>query len=400
MENPSGRRPRARRAGVTALAVALAAALAACGGDEMLSPGAQADWSWNVPAGFPVPRVPSDNPMSEAKVSLGRHLFYDRRLSGNETQSCASCHRQEAAFTDGRAVGRGSTGEAHPRNSMSLANVGYQPVLNWANPGMLRLEQQALIPLFGAHPVELGMTERETELLQRLRDEARYRELFPAAFPGDADPVSVQNVARALAAFQRTLISARAPYDRYTRGDAGAISAEAKRGEALFFSERMECFHCHTGTLLTSASDWVGKASPEVEYFNTGLYNVDGRGAYPRANVGVSEFTGRPEDMGKFKAPSLRNVELTAPYFHDGSAATLDDVLDHYAAGGRTIASGPHAGVGRDNPYKNNFVQGFDLAPDERAALLAYLRSLTDREFVTNPAFSNPWPASSANGAP
>lgn len=400
MNNPRGRPARVRRTGATATAVALAALLAACGGDEMLSPGLQADWNWNVPEGFPVPRVPSDNPMSEAKVSLGRHLFYDKRLSGNQTQSCASCHRQEAAFTDGRATGLGSTGEAHPRNSMSLANVGYQPVLNWANPGVQRLEQQGLIPIFGAHPVELGMAEREVELLQRLRAEARYQELFPAAFPGDADPVTIQNLTRALAAFQRTLISANSPYDRYRRGDASAISAQAKHGEELFNSERMECFHCHTGTLLTSASDWAGKASAEVEYFNTGLYNVDGRGAYPGANIGILEFTGRVVDMGKFKAPTLRNAELTSPYFHDGSAATLDDVLDHYAAGGRTIHSGPNAGVGRDNPYKNNFVQGFDLSAEERAALIAYIRSLTDRDFVTNPAFSNPWPASSPNGTP
>lgn len=400
MDTSCGRRSPGRRAGTTTRLVVLAAALAACGGDEMLSPGAQADWDWNVPAGFPVPRVPADNAMSPAKVSLGRHLFYDKRLSGNQTQSCASCHRQEAAFSDGHPVGIGSTGEAHPRNSMSLANVGYQPVLNWGNPGMLRLEQQALIPLFGAHPVELGMGGREAELLRRLRDEARYQELFPAAFPGDADPVSVQNVTRALAAFQRTLISANAPYDRYTRGDAGAISAEARRGEALFFSEKMECFHCHTGTLLTSASDWVGKASAEIEYFNTGLYDVDGRGGYPQGNAGIHEFTGRAEDMGKFKAPSLRNVELTAPYFHDGSAATLDDVLDHYAAGGRTLHGGPNAGVGSANPYKNNFVAGFDLSAQERAALIAYMRSLTDRDFVANAAFSNPWPAASANGAP
>ncbi len=400
MEPSCGRPPRNRRAGITAAAVVLAACLAGCGGDEMLSPGAQADWDWNVPAGFPVPRVPADNPMSEAKVSLGRHLFYDKRLSGNQTQSCASCHRQEAAFSDGRPVGVGSTGEPHPRNSMSLANVGYQPVLNWSNPGILRLEQQALIPLFGQHPVELGMEGREGELIRRLRAESRYEELFPAAFPGQEDAITLQNLARALAAFQRTLISANSPYDRYNRGDRNAISAEAKRGEELFFSEATECFHCHTGTLLTSASDWVGKASPEVEYFNTGLYNVGGRGGYPEPNVGIVEFTNRPEDMGKFKAPSLRNAELTAPYFHDGSAATLDDVLDHYAAGGRTIASGPKAGVGRDNPNKNNFVQGFTLTPEERAALLAYIRSLTDRDFVNNAAHSNPWPASSANGTP
>jgi len=385
----SGRRS---RTGAVALATVLVTGLAGCAGDEMLSPILEISFDWGVPTAFPVPRVPDENPMSAEKVELGRHLFYDKRLSGNQTQSCASCHHQAAAFTDARPVGIGSTGDAHPRNSMSLANVGYQPVLNWANPGILRLEQQALIPLFGQHPVELGMANREVELLQRLRDESRYQELFPDAFPDEPDPVTLQRIVQALAAFQRTLISANSPYDRFARGDANAISQEAKLGEELFFSERLECFHCHTGTMFTSTSDWQGKASPEIEYMNTGLYNVDGAGAYPEPNVGIIEFTSRPDDMGKFKAPTLRNIELTAPYFHDGSAATLDDVIDHYEAGGRTIPSGPKAGVGSASPHKNNFLQGFELDATERAGLLAFLKSLTDREFVTNPRFSNPWP--------
>jgi cytochrome c peroxidase len=371
---------------------ALATGLTACGGDEVLSSLTVPTFAWGVPQGFPVPRVPQDNPMSEAKVELGRHLFYDTRLSENETQSCASCHQQASAFTDGKPVGIGSTGQPHPRNSMSLANVGYQPVLNWANPATTLLEGQARVPIFGEDPVELGMSGREELLLERLRSEPRYQALFPAAFPeAESDAVTITNVTRALAAFERTLISANSPYDRYARGDANAISEEAKRGQDLFFSERLECFHCHLGTFFSSASDWQGKASPEVDYMNTGLYNIGGTGAYPENNRGLMDATQKLQDMGRFKAPTLRNIELTAPYFHDGSAATLDDVIDHYAAGGRTITSGPNAGVGSASPYKNSFVQGFELAPAERAALIAYLRSLTDQEFVTNPKFSDPW---------
>ncbi|HTR03102.1 MAG TPA: di-heme enzyme, partial [Thermoanaerobaculia bacterium] len=129
----------------------------------------------------------------------------------------------------------------------------------------------------------------------------------------------------------------------------------------------------------------------EIAFHNTGLYNLDGKGAYPSDNTGLEEHTGRPEDMGRFKAPSLRNVAVTAPYMHDGSIPTLDAVLDHYAAGGRTIAGGPHAGVGRTNPLKSSFVSGFTLTPEERADLLAFLRSLTDDEFLKDPEFSDPW---------
>ena len=130
----------------------------------------------------------------------------------------------------------------------------------------------------------------------------------------------------------------------------------------------------------------------EVAYHNTGLYNLDGRGAYPRDNTGIAEITGQASDMGRFRAPSLRNIAVTAPYMHDGSIATLDAVLDHYAAGGRTIASGPHAGVGRNNPLKSSFLPGFTLSSAERSDLIAFLYSLTDEQFLRDKRYANPWP--------
>ncbi len=399
-------RPRAPRgrAGLVAWAAVLAVPFSGCGGDEVLGPGISVSeelpggFAWILPEGFPAPRVPDGEVMSAEKVELGRHLFYDRRLSGNETQSCASCHQQDRAFTDGRPVGVGSTGMHHPRNSMSLANVGYQPVLNWANPNETRLAHQALTPLFGEDPVELGMSARELELLERLRGEPRYQELFPAAFPDRSDPFSVETVTRALAAFQRTFVSGETPVDRYRRGDRSALSEAARLGQSLFFSERLECFHCHGGLGFTGTFDFAGKSAPEVEFHNNGLYNIDGEGGYPPQNTGLHEFTQRPEDMGRFKAPSLRNIALTAPYMHDGSIATLDEVLDHYAAGGRTLSSGPFSGDGSANPHKSGFVKGFTLTATERAAVLEFLRSLTDSAFVTDPRFANPWPTASAGG--
>ncbi len=351
-------------------------------------------YAWRLPPGFPQPVVPADNPMTAVKVELGRHLFYDRRLSDNGTQACASCHEQARAFTDGRTTSVGSTGQMHPRNSMGLANVAYAATLTWANPLLLTLEQQALVPMFGREPVELGLAGREQQLFERLRAEPRYAALFPRAFPGESDAFTVANVARALASFQRTLISGRSPYDRQVYGgDSAALSPSAVRGAELFNSERLECFHCHNGFNLTDSVNYVGRGSFEARFHNTGLYNLGGTGAYPEPNTGVFSITGLAMDMGRFRTQSLRNVAVTAPYMHDGSVATLSDAIDHYAAAGRTIASGPNAGVGSQSPLRSGFLVGFAVTPEERADLIAFLESLTDREFLTNPVHADPWPS-------
>jgi cytochrome c peroxidase len=257
-----------------------------------------------------------------------------------------------------------------------------------------RLEEQALIPMFGERPVEMGLAGREKALLARMRVDAVYPPLFQAAFPGEDDPVTLGNVTRALASFERTLISGGSPYDRYRNGrQPAAISDAAKRGEALFLSDRLECFHCHGGFNFTQTVDHEGKSSPEVEFHNTGLYNLDGKGGYPQGGTGLFELTRRPADMGRFKPPTLRNIAVTAPYMHDGSIPTLSAVLDHYAAGGRTIKAGPRAGVGRDNPLKSRSLKGFDLTATEKEDLLAFLESLTDEAFLKNPRHQDPWPA-------
>lgn len=179
--------------------------------------------------------------------------------------------------------------------------------------------------------------------------------------------------------------------DPAARQDPIAISDSAKRGEELFFSERTECFHCHGGFNLTETADYIGKGFLEIEFHNTGLYNLGGTGGYPEPNTGVHAVSEDEEDMGRFKAPSLRNIEVTAPYMHDGSIATLDEVIAHYEAGGRTIAGGPHAGDGSKSPLKSSFVKGFTLTPQERKDLVAFLKNLTDEEFLTDPQFGNPW---------
>jgi len=349
------------------------------------------EYVWKLPKGFPKPPVPADNPMTAAKVELGRYLFYDTRMSVNGQASCATCHRQELAFTDGRPVGIGATGEHHSRSAMSLVNIAYSAALTWSNPELKALEKQALTPMFGDHPVELGLREGDG-FLPLLRSDAKYRDLFARAFPAEADPYTIDRVTKALASFERSIISADSPYDRYHYGgDDTAVSASAKRGEILFFSQPLSCFRCHGGFNFGDVTRGTENAEGDPEFHNTGLYNVAGLLSYPAPNVGIYEYTHKASDIGKFKAPTLRNIALTAPYMHDGSIPALEGVLDHYAAGGRKIESGPHAGNGHDNPNKDPLIGGFTLSAEDREDLIAFLKTLTDATLTRDPRFGNPW---------
>ena len=342
-----------------------------------------ADFDWNLPKGFPRPVVPGDNPMSVAKVALGRYLFYDKRISANGKESCGSCHRQELAFTDGRARAEGTTGQLHPRSSMSLVNVAYVPLLTWANPTLDSLEEQALTPMLGEEPIELGLKGNEADFLNTLRRDPVYQGLFPKAFPETGDIYTLKNVTKAIATFERTIISMRSPYDRYRwGGDSSAISDSAKRGELIFSSsERGGCFQCHGGWNFTTIrfegmKDREGMGDSRGGFFNTGV------SLYSPPNRGLYEQTHRPEDIGKFRAPTLRNIALTAPYMHDGSLGTLEEVIDHYAAGGKM-----------DHPNKSRILQPFRLTDREKLDLVEFLKSLTDEELIHDPRWSDPWPS-------
>ncbi|MCA9490961.1 MAG: di-heme enzyme [Myxococcales bacterium] len=352
-------------------------------------------WEWDLPLGFPAPVVPVDDPMTAEKVELGRHLFYDTRLSGNGTQACASCHEQARAFTDGRALPLGSTGVDGVRNAMGLSNVAYHSTLTWASPVLVQLEQQAPVPMFGETPVELGITGHEEDVLALLAEDPDYGELFAAAYPRmDPDErVDWDPIVGALASFVRALVSFDTPYDRFAYGgDSSAMTDSQKRGMQLFFGEKLECHHCHGSPMFSNSFVTVNSAEPERPFFNDGLYNIDGEGAYPPDNTGLYAFTGQPWDMGKFRPPSLRNLAYTAPYMHDGSVATLDKVLDMYANGGRLLESGPYAGDGSLNPYKSAFLIGFELTAQERRDVLAFLlEGLRDDTLVDDPRFSDPF---------
>lgn len=387
-----------------AVGVSLAACLTACGGGGGVtvvdtggptpgtgSPGPAGDWAWPLPAGFPVPKVPEGNPMSQAKVDLGRFLFYDTRLSGNGTQSCASCHHQDKAFTDGRPVGLGSTGHTLLRGAQGLANVAYNATLTWSNPSLVTLEKQMEVPLFSEDPVEMGVNDgNKAQVLARVTADPRYTTKFAAAFPSLREPVGWGQVIQAIAAFQRSLISGNSKYDRYTRGQ-DTLSVAEERGMRLFFGEKAECFHCHGSFNFNDQIVHASSRLVETPFHNTGLYNLGGSGNFPAGNQGLFEFTARASDRGLFRAPSLRNVAVTAPYMHDGSIATLEEVLDFYAAGGRLITSGPLAGDGRLHPNKSDLITLINLNVQEKADLVAFLKTLTDHEFLTKPEFSDPF---------
>ena len=345
------------------------------------------DFRWNKPEWAPAPPEPADNPMSRVKVQLGRRLFYDKRLSRDGSLSCATCHQQSHAFTDGQPARLGVDGKLGIRNAMTLTNVAYLPSYTWANPLITSLECQMQVPLFGEHPVEMGMTGHERQLIAALAADPDYQQLFASAFPDNSGAITLPHIFQAIAAFERTLLSFDSPYDRYRHGEPNAISPAARRGEALFFGERLECYHCHDGVTFTDNFVHQGQMIPEKGFHNTGLYNEDGHGAYKSWDHGLRDVTGNAEDEGAFRTTTLRNIAVTAPYMHDGSIATLDEVIrKHYAVKGRA-ALGPNGA----NPLRSEFIEGFQLSKSETRDLIAFLRSLTDESFLHNPAFSDPF---------
>lgn len=336
-----------------------------------------AEWDWQLPTGVPKPEVPADNPMTPAKVEFGRYLFYDKRMSVNGKTSCGTCHRQELAFTDGRARSEGTMGDLHPRSAMSLVNVVYAPVLTWAHPTLDSLEKQALIPMLGQDPSELGLGgfEKEDEdFVSVVRKDARYQKLFAEAFPGEQQ-VTIDHVVKAIAAFERSIVSMRSPYDRYKwGGDANAISAQAKRGEELF--GKAGCAQCHGGWNFSSAKFEGGETTDD----DGGFFANTGVAVYQAPNRGLFEKTGNARDVGKFRPPTLRNIAVTDPYMHDGSLATLEEVIDHYAAGGKMFS-----------PAKTPMLKPFQFTESEKDDLIEFLKTLTDQAALKDPRWSDPW---------
>ena len=324
---------------------------------------------------------------TEDRIELGRWIFYDQRLSVDGTRSCGVCHEQEKAFSDGLVRGLGAQNTPLPLNSLSLFNVAWRTELTW-NHRIEELETHMLIPLFNYNPIEMGMT--EDLILDRIREEDRYQPMFEAAFPTFENPITIANTLQAIADFTRTLISSRSPYDQWlTKGEP--LSIEALRGEALFFSERTKCGHCHGGIFFDQPTEAALSEPNRHGYFNTGQYNIDDEGGYPPTAMGLFETTGLPEDMGRFRVPTLRNLSYTYPWLHDGTQLSLEAVIDAYARGGRLIESGPFRGDGQTNPFKSPLISGFELSDSEKNDLIAFLLSLNDPYLLEDEAFQTPF---------
>jgi cytochrome c peroxidase len=285
--------------------------------------------------------------MSTQKVALGRRLFFEPLLSITGHYSCASCHDPARSFTDGKPRAVGTLGDTLPRNAMALVNVAYNVSFGWTKPSLRSLEAQMREPLLNTHPVELGLAEHEASTASRLAADPTYAQAFAAAFPNDGPPATFDHVIKAIASFERTLISGNSPFDRYVfQGDHAAVSAAAKRGMALFFAPAVGCGSCHSG------------------------FNFTGTWRDSQGDTGKPAFANNGTSTRPMRIPTLRNVALTAPYMHDGRFPTLDAVLDHYF------------GLGEGAIRYDARLPRAALDMEQRADLIAFLMSLTDESFV------------------
>jgi cytochrome c peroxidase len=323
------------------------------------TPNPEFDTAGFVPEIRPLPKqleryepmvIPGDNPLTPEKVALGRQLFFDKRLSGDESRSCYSCHVCEKGLTDGLAKAVGAFNKPLPRSSPTLWNIGYHKEFYWDGRSP-SLEKQAMAAWQGAN---MGAKDREDEIVARINALQGYRGQFRRVFGTDA---TRENMMAAIAAFERTIIAGETPWDRWQAGDESAVGEDAKRGWKVF--QEAKCNNCHDGVLFA-----------DQQYHNVGI-GMD----KPEPDTGRAKHTNRPEDTGAFKTPTLRDIAKSAPYFHDGSAATLEEAVDIMLAGGKP------------NPYldKKN-IEKRELTKEQKQDLLAFLRSLTVDCTLTEPA--------------
>jgi cytochrome c peroxidase len=384
-----------KRKGIFIAALALLTWIQACKKDPAPDPPAASgdllDIPYNPepytiikPAHFPEISIPADNPMTKAGVQLGRRLFYDPILSGNNSMSCSTCHLPAGSFTDNKAVSVGIDGVAGKRSSMSLLNIAYASNGLFWDGRSKSLEDQALLPV--EDPVELHTT--WPNVVEKFKAHPEYPALFRKAFGiSDRSEITKELAAKAIAQFERILISSgKSKFDRFKfEGDDDALDDDEWEGMVMFFDDAAnygvnlpdaQCFHCHGSVTLTGNN-----------YFNNGLDSVASLDDF--TDKGRFLVTGNPSDKGKFRAPTLRNIALTAPYMHDGRFSTLEQVLNHYSSNGN--------GVSNEDPFirQVGFSNGngtwSGLNAEQKQKVIKFLHALTDTDFVNNPDIQNPF---------
>jgi len=352
-------------------------------GDLLGIPYNPQSYSIKKPAHFPVVAVPADNPMTVEGVQLGRRLFYDPILSGDSSISCSSCHLPQGSFTDNKAVSKGVGQQEGTRSAMSLLNIAYVEGAFFWDGRSPTLEDQAI------HPVEdpIEMHANWTNVVERLKAHPTYPALFRKAFGiNDRDEITKELTAKAIAQFERILISSgTSKYDQYLAGNNDALDDEEEDGRIMYFDAAGsagvvlpdgQCFHCHGNITMNGGN-----------FFNNGLDSVASLSDFK--DKGRFKKTGNPSDQGKFRAPTLRNIALSAPYMHDGRFQTMEEVLDQYSDNG--------SGVSNEDPFIRQI--GFPLGnghysgltPYQKQAIIKFLHTLTDTTFVNNPDIQSPF---------
>lgn len=311
----------------------------------------------------------TDNNFTEEKATLGRYLFYDTRLSVNNTKACASCHDPKFSFTDSYRRSIGSYGDLTPHNAPPLINLVFNRYLTAADSTLHFPEQQIQRPMFNDHPIELGWKNNEEKILQHFSTDNFYKAAFEKGFPDEANPVTVKNIQYAITCFIKTIISFNSPYDAFVyQNKKDALTPSAQRGMQLFRSNELKCAQCHGGVNFNQP---VFQSAP---FFNTGFFTDT------ILNKGLAGNIPLAENLGKYKVPTLRNLLFTAPYLHDGGAESLTVVIQQYEQGGKKSVINKHA-----------FIGGFKLNSHQRSDLVAFLQSLSDSGVLNNPAYNNPW---------
>ncbi|MDC0204904.1 c-type cytochrome [Flavobacteriales bacterium] len=302
-----------------------------------------------TPSGFPNMNIPFNNPMTIEGVALGEKLFHDKILSGDGMQACASCHLQSAAFSDTNQFSTGVDGLIGDRNASTIINAGWNNSNFWDGRAV-SLEEQAFEPV--VNPIEMNDTWTNVEM--KLNTDNEYPTLFKNAF--NIDYIDSTHVVMAIAQFERTLISVNSKFDKYVRGEAQLTPSELN-GYAIFNSEQGDCFHCH-GTQMFM----------DNEFHNNGL-DVE-----PFSDLGLGKVTNLLSDNGKFKVPTLRNIEFSAPYMHDGRFSSLEEVIEHYNTGGKYSST--------IDPLMKKLGVGLQLSNQQKQDLIAFLKTLSDPEFI------------------
>lgn len=319
------------------------------------------------------PSLPSLEKPNPDLVELGRQLFFDRRLSGDGTLSCAVCHIPEQAYSDGRKISTAYPTNKHWRNTLSLLNVVYLEKLFWDGRGT-NLDEQALGPIHA--PFEMNLN--PDYLAAKLEEIPGYRQQFSQVWQ-DGE-INQERISAALAAFERTLVCNDSPFDRYLAGDQGALSADARKGLEIFFGERGQCANCHSGSLLSDQQFHNLGVAELPELLSDPQHRATRRFVLSQVGLGMLErdpgrylVSRQPKDMGAFRTAPLRQIQETGPYMHNGSLDSLESVIDFYDRGG-----------GSDSD-RSHLLQPLDLSRDEKQALLAFLRNLSGTYPVVRP---------------